>query len=159
MGWALPQQSCDNGTKGMGRAGEAKDRIVTNFSQLFSSLQQSQKAMVQQPLPWLHLHISQKAARPRRKSTTPLTLKLQVRFGLGLSSWPCSLVFTLQESACTLPSCRDAGSQADVQRAFSCPPALLPTADEVEAKTQEVSMCLEDIMEKLRSAFPNSRGT
>ncbi|NWT59818.1 DRP2 protein, partial [Erythrocercus mccallii] len=33
------------------------------------------------------------------------------------------------------------------------------TADEVEAKTQEVSMCLEDIMEKLRSAFPNSRGT
>ncbi|KAJ7412587.1 Dystrophin-related protein 2 [Willisornis vidua] len=31
-------------------------------------------------------------------------------------------------------------------------------ADEVEAKTQEVSMCLEDIMEKLRSAFPNSRG-
>ncbi|KFQ57964.1 Dystrophin-related protein 2, partial [Pelecanus crispus] len=32
-------------------------------------------------------------------------------------------------------------------------------ADEVEAKTQEVSMCLEDIMEKLRSAFPNSRGT
>uniref|UniRef100_A0A8C3Y9V0 Dystrophin related protein 2 n=1 Tax=Catharus ustulatus TaxID=91951 RepID=A0A8C3Y9V0_CATUS len=43
--------------------------------------------------------------------------------------------------------------------AFSYPPALLPTADEVEAKTQEVSMCLEDIMEKLRSAFPNSRGT
>uniref|UniRef100_A0A8C0FV15 Uncharacterized protein n=1 Tax=Bubo bubo TaxID=30461 RepID=A0A8C0FV15_BUBBB len=33
------------------------------------------------------------------------------------------------------------------------------TADEVEAKTQEVSVCLEDIMEKLRSAFPNSRGT
>ncbi|KFP84516.1 Dystrophin-related protein 2 [Acanthisitta chloris] len=32
-------------------------------------------------------------------------------------------------------------------------------ADEVEAKTQEVSMCLEDIMEKLRSAFPNARGT
>ncbi|KFR10740.1 Dystrophin-related protein 2, partial [Opisthocomus hoazin] len=32
-------------------------------------------------------------------------------------------------------------------------------ADDVEAKTQEVSMCLEDIMEKLRSAFPNSRGT
>ncbi|KFW07094.1 Dystrophin-related protein 2, partial [Eurypyga helias] len=32
-------------------------------------------------------------------------------------------------------------------------------AEEVEAKTQEVSMCLEDIMEKLRSAFPNSRGT
>nr|XP_009501342.1 PREDICTED: dystrophin-related protein 2 [Phalacrocorax carbo] len=32
-------------------------------------------------------------------------------------------------------------------------------ADEVEAKTQEVSVCLEDIMEKLRSAFPNSRGT
>ncbi|OXB57181.1 hypothetical protein ASZ78_000582 [Callipepla squamata] len=31
-------------------------------------------------------------------------------------------------------------------------------ADEVEAKTQEVSVCLEDIMEKLRSAFPNSRG-
>uniref|UniRef100_A0A8C9L2V1 Dystrophin related protein 2 n=1 Tax=Pavo cristatus TaxID=9049 RepID=A0A8C9L2V1_PAVCR len=29
----------------------------------------------------------------------------------------------------------------------------------VEAKTQEVSVCLEDIMEKLRSAFPNSRGT
>uniref|UniRef100_A0A669PPJ9 Dystrophin related protein 2 n=1 Tax=Phasianus colchicus TaxID=9054 RepID=A0A669PPJ9_PHACC len=34
-----------------------------------------------------------------------------------------------------------------------------PSADEVEAKTQEVSVCLEDIMEKLRSAFPNSRGT
>uniref|UniRef100_A0A8B9ZK87 Dystrophin related protein 2 n=1 Tax=Anas platyrhynchos TaxID=8839 RepID=A0A8B9ZK87_ANAPL len=33
------------------------------------------------------------------------------------------------------------------------------TADEVEAKTQEVSVCLEDIMEKLRSAFPSSRGT
>ncbi|KFQ88439.1 Dystrophin-related protein 2, partial [Phoenicopterus ruber ruber] len=33
------------------------------------------------------------------------------------------------------------------------------SADKVEAKTQEVSMCLEDIMEKLRSAFPNSRGT
>ncbi|XP_076203277.1 dystrophin-related protein 2 isoform X3 [Aptenodytes patagonicus] len=31
-------------------------------------------------------------------------------------------------------------------------------ADEVEIKTQEVSVCLEDIMEKLRSAFPNSRG-
>uniref|UniRef100_A0A8C2TIA8 Dystrophin related protein 2 n=1 Tax=Coturnix japonica TaxID=93934 RepID=A0A8C2TIA8_COTJA len=29
----------------------------------------------------------------------------------------------------------------------------------VEAKTQDVSVCLEDIMEKLRSAFPNSRGT
>lgn len=39
------------------------------------------------------------------------------------------------------------------------PPALFPAADEVEAKTQEVSMCLEDIMEKLRSAFPSSRGT
>lgn len=38
----------------------------------------------------------------------------------------------------------------------TCPPCA---ADEVEAKTQEVSMCLEDIMEKLRSAFPNSRGT
>ncbi|KFZ60555.1 Dystrophin-related protein 2, partial [Podiceps cristatus] len=32
-------------------------------------------------------------------------------------------------------------------------------ADEMEAKTQEVSRCLEDIMEKLRSAFPSSRGT
>uniref|UniRef100_A0A803Y933 Dystrophin related protein 2 n=1 Tax=Meleagris gallopavo TaxID=9103 RepID=A0A803Y933_MELGA len=32
-------------------------------------------------------------------------------------------------------------------------------SNEVEAKTQEVSVCLEDIMEKLRSAFPNSRGT
>lgn len=39
------------------------------------------------------------------------------------------------------------------------PPAFFPAADEVEAKTQEVSVCLEDIMEKLRSAFPNSRGT
>ncbi|NWJ05723.1 DRP2 protein, partial [Crypturellus undulatus] len=40
------------------------------------------------------------------------------------------------------------------------PPALpsVPAADEVEAKAQEVSVCLEDIMEKLRSAFPNSRG-
>ncbi|NXA45794.1 DRP2 protein, partial [Nothocercus julius] len=35
----------------------------------------------------------------------------------------------------------------------------LPAADEVEAKAQDVSVCLEDIMEKLRSAFPNSRGT
>lgn len=26
LGWALPQQSCDNGTKGMGNTGEAKDR-------------------------------------------------------------------------------------------------------------------------------------
>lgn len=51
--------------------------------------------------------------------------------------------------------------EVDAQRACSPPhsPALFPTADEVEAKTQEVSMCLEDIMEKLRSAFPNSRGT
>ncbi|XP_039186512.1 dystrophin-related protein 2 isoform X3 [Crotalus tigris] len=31
-------------------------------------------------------------------------------------------------------------------------------ADEVEAKSQDVSLCLEDIMEKLRNAFPNSRG-
>lgn len=39
------------------------------------------------------------------------------------------------------------------------PSALFPDADEVEAKTQEVSVCLEDIMEKLRSTFPNSQGT
>ncbi|KAM3827756.1 dystrophin-related protein 2 isoform 2-T2 [Vipera latastei] len=31
-------------------------------------------------------------------------------------------------------------------------------ADEVEAKSQDVSLCLEDIMEKLRNAFPNSGG-
>uniref|UniRef100_A0A7M4ES76 Dystrophin related protein 2 n=1 Tax=Crocodylus porosus TaxID=8502 RepID=A0A7M4ES76_CROPO len=31
-------------------------------------------------------------------------------------------------------------------------------ADEVEPKMQDVSVCLEDIMEKLRNAFPNSRG-
>ncbi|XP_030066139.1 dystrophin-related protein 2 [Microcaecilia unicolor] len=31
-------------------------------------------------------------------------------------------------------------------------------ADEMESKTQDVSLCLEDIMEKLRNAFPNSRG-
>uniref|UniRef100_A0A803YL56 Dystrophin related protein 2 n=1 Tax=Meleagris gallopavo TaxID=9103 RepID=A0A803YL56_MELGA len=38
--------------------------------------------------------------------------------------------------------------------------AMSPSpSNEVEAKTQEVSVCLEDIMEKLRSAFPNSRGT
>ena len=49
--------------------------------------------------------------------------------------------------------------EADSQRACSPSPALFPAADEVEAKTQEVSVCLEDIMEKLRSAFPNSRGT
>lgn len=48
--------------------------------------------------------------------------------------------------------------EVDAQRACS-PYVLFPTADEVEAKSQEVSMCLEDIMEKLRSAFPNSRGT
>lgn len=48
--------------------------------------------------------------------------------------------------------------EADAQRACS-PRVLFPAADEVEAKSQEVSMCLEDIMEKLRSAFPNSRGT
>uniref|UniRef100_A0A7M4ES95 Dystrophin related protein 2 n=1 Tax=Crocodylus porosus TaxID=8502 RepID=A0A7M4ES95_CROPO len=34
---------------------------------------------------------------------------------------------------------------------------LLP--DEVEPKMQDVSVCLEDIMEKLRNAFPNSRGS
>ncbi|KAM9600865.1 dystrophin-related protein 2 isoform 2-T2 [Morphnus guianensis] len=43
-----------------------------------SSLQQSQMATVQQPLPWLPLRISLKAARQRRKSTTPLTRKLQM---------------------------------------------------------------------------------
>uniref|UniRef100_A0A8D0HIU4 Dystrophin related protein 2 n=1 Tax=Sphenodon punctatus TaxID=8508 RepID=A0A8D0HIU4_SPHPU len=32
-------------------------------------------------------------------------------------------------------------------------------ADEAETRTQNVSLCLEDIMEKLRSAFPNSQGT
>uniref|UniRef100_A0A8C5S5K3 Uncharacterized protein n=1 Tax=Laticauda laticaudata TaxID=8630 RepID=A0A8C5S5K3_LATLA len=31
-------------------------------------------------------------------------------------------------------------------------------ADEVEAKSQDVSLCLEDIMEKLRNAFPNTGG-
>nr|XP_033799840.1 dystrophin-related protein 2 isoform X2 [Geotrypetes seraphini] len=31
-------------------------------------------------------------------------------------------------------------------------------ADELESKTQDTSLCLEDIMEKLRNAFPNSRG-
>lgn len=74
-----------------------------------SSLQQSQMATVQQPLPWLPLHISLKAARQRRKSTTPLTRKLQVRIGVGLSTQPRSLGSMLQEAACTMPSCRDAG--------------------------------------------------
>ncbi|XP_060105538.1 dystrophin-related protein 2 isoform X2 [Heteronotia binoei] len=32
------------------------------------------------------------------------------------------------------------------------------TADEVEVSTQDVSLCLEDIMEKLRNAFPSSGG-
>ncbi|XP_053129862.1 dystrophin-related protein 2 isoform X6 [Hemicordylus capensis] len=32
------------------------------------------------------------------------------------------------------------------------------TADEAEVSTQDVSLCLEDIMEKLRNAFPNSGG-
>nr|XP_020660367.1 dystrophin-related protein 2 isoform X2 [Pogona vitticeps] len=32
------------------------------------------------------------------------------------------------------------------------------TADEGEVSTQDVSLCLEDIMEKLRNAFPNSGG-
>ncbi|XP_074820514.1 dystrophin-related protein 2 isoform X1 [Natator depressus] len=32
-------------------------------------------------------------------------------------------------------------------------------ADEVETRARDVSLCLEDIMEKLRSAFPNSQGT
>ncbi|XP_028570679.1 dystrophin-related protein 2 isoform X3 [Lacerta agilis] len=32
------------------------------------------------------------------------------------------------------------------------------TADEVEVSTQDVSLCLEDIMEKLRNAFPNTGG-
>ncbi|XP_058053006.1 dystrophin-related protein 2 isoform X5 [Ahaetulla prasina] len=31
-------------------------------------------------------------------------------------------------------------------------------ADEVDAKSQDVSLCLEDIMEKLRNAFPNNGG-
>nr|XP_048720381.1 dystrophin-related protein 2 isoform X2 [Caretta caretta] len=31
-------------------------------------------------------------------------------------------------------------------------------ADEVETRARDVSLCLEDIMEKLRSAFPNSQG-
>lgn len=97
-----------------------------------SSLQQSQMAMVQQHLPWLHLHISLKAARRGIRSTTPLTPKQQVRFG---APWLMAAKFTHRSA-----------------RPF-------PSADEVEAKTQEVSVCLEDIMEKLRSAFPNSRGT
>lgn len=115
--------------------------------------------MVQQPLPWLHLHISLKAARQKRKSTTPLTPKLQVRIGVGLSSLPCSLGSMLQEAACALPSCRDADRRGGCPESLLTHPALFPAADEVEVKTQEVSMCLEDIMEKLRSAFPNSRGT
>lgn len=73
--------------------------------------------------------------------------------------WAWAELLALLPCSCTLPSCRDAGSQVCVQSAFSYPSALLATADEVEAKTQEVSMCLEDIMEKLRSAFPSSRGT
>nr|XP_060612348.1 dystrophin-related protein 2 isoform X4 [Anolis sagrei ordinatus] len=32
------------------------------------------------------------------------------------------------------------------------------TADEVGVSTQDVSLCLEDIMEKLRNAFPNTEG-
>lgn len=115
--------------------------------------------MVQQPLPWLRLHISQKAARQRRKSTTPLTLKLQVRFGLGLGSRPCSLVPTLQEAPAILQGCWQHGGWWMSREPFHTHLPLLPTADDVEAKTQEVSMCLEDIMEKLRSAFPSSRGT
>uniref|UniRef100_A0A8C9L2W2 Dystrophin related protein 2 n=1 Tax=Pavo cristatus TaxID=9049 RepID=A0A8C9L2W2_PAVCR len=43
--------------------------------------------------------------------------------------------------------------------AMSPSPFSLQQSQMVEAKTQEVSVCLEDIMEKLRSAFPNSRGT
>uniref|UniRef100_A0A8C9EKM8 Dystrophin related protein 2 n=1 Tax=Pavo cristatus TaxID=9049 RepID=A0A8C9EKM8_PAVCR len=46
-------------------------------------------------------------------------------------------------------------SPFSLQRGIRTQPS--PSADEVEAKTQEVSVCLEDIMEKLRSAFPNSR--
>uniref|UniRef100_A0A8C2YAM9 Dystrophin related protein 2 n=1 Tax=Coturnix japonica TaxID=93934 RepID=A0A8C2YAM9_COTJA len=97
-----------------------------------SSLQQSQMAMVQQHLPWLHLHISPKAARRGIRSTTPPTPKQQVSVG---APW-------VTTAGCTHRSAQPS-----------------PSADEVEAKTQDVSVCLEDIMEKLRSAFPNSRGT
>lgn len=97
-----------------------------------SSLQQSQTATVQQHLPWLHRHISPKAASRGIRSTTPPTPKQQVRVGAP----------RLMAAGC---------------RRRSAQPS--PSADEVEAKTQEVSVCLEDIMEKLRSAFPNSRGT
>lgn len=103
--------------------------------------------MVQRHLPWLHPRTSPKAARQRRRSTTPPTPKLQVRVGLGLSSRRAALGGRLPRRA---PGWRGARAAH---------PSPLPAADEVEAKTQEVSVCLEDIMEKLRSAFPSSRGT
>uniref|UniRef100_A0A8C3DQQ6 Dystrophin related protein 2 n=1 Tax=Corvus moneduloides TaxID=1196302 RepID=A0A8C3DQQ6_CORMO len=98
-------------------------------------------------------HQSEGSQAKEKEHNTPDTETAGEVWAELLALLPCL------HAAHTLPSCRDAGSQADVQRAFSYPPALSPTADEVEAKTQEVSMCLEDIMEKLRSAFPNSRGT
>ncbi|XP_025888983.1 dystrophin-related protein 2 isoform X1 [Nothoprocta perdicaria] len=64
----------------------------------------------------------------------------------GNGSAPSSLASSPQQSE---------GSQAK-EREHDTPDT--EAADEVEAKAQDVSVCLEDIMEKLRSAFPNSRG-
>lgn len=36
---------------------------------------------------------------------------------------------------------------------------LIILSDEMEVSAQDVSLCLDDIMEKLRNAFPNSGGT
>lgn len=53
-----------------------------------SSRRQSQMATAQQHLPWLRPRTSPKAARQRRRSTTPPTPKLQVREGrMGAELW------------------------------------------------------------------------
>lgn len=41
----------------------------------------------------------------------------------------------------------------------SLPKFLFSNADDVGSKSQDVSLCLEDIMEKLRHAFPSVRSS
>lgn len=41
----------------------------------------------------------------------------------------------------------------------SLPKSLFSNLDDVGSKSQDVSLCLEDIMEKLRHAFPSVRSS
>ncbi|KAL7979471.1 hypothetical protein Chor_004629 [Crotalus horridus] len=63
-----------------------------------------------------------------------------------------------QPSEGSQPREKDASTPNTEMAGRFCYAVELLLLDEVEAKSQDVSLCLEDIMEKLRNAFPNSRG-